>query len=93
MAVKITFQVITGPDAKKAELLGDFTNWNERPIRMKKVMNGLFEVKVKFKKPNRYKYKFMIDGEWKEDLSDGSPSNGTDPNPFGTRNYYIDVSF
>lgn len=93
MGVKITFQVKTPLLSKKAELLGDFTNWQERPVKMKKVMDGLFEVKVRFKNPNTYQYKFRIDNEWKEDLNDGSPSNGTVPNPFGSRNYFIDVIF
>lgn len=93
MSVKITFQVRTSLSAKTAELLGDFTNWQERPIKMKKVMDGLFEVKVRFKEPNTHQYKFRIDDQWKENLNDGSPSNGTVPNPFGTRNYFIDVVF
>lgn len=56
-------------------------------------MDGLFEVKVRFKEPNTHQYKFRIDDQWKENLNDGSPSNGTVPNPFGTRNYFIDVMF
>jgi len=93
MSVKITFQVRTRPEAREAELLGDFTNWQEKPIAMKKVMNGLFEAVVKFRQPDSHKYKFRVDGEWKEEMSDGSPANGTVPNPFGTHNYYLDVIF
>jgi 1,4-alpha-glucan branching enzyme len=92
MSVRITFQVRTVPTAGSAELLGDFTNWQERPIRMKKVMEGLFEISVKFRQANTHVYKFRVDGEWKEELDDGSPANGTVPNPFGTRNYSIDIS-
>lgn len=93
MSAKITFQVKTHISSKMAELLGSFTNWQERPIKMKKVMSGLFEVRVKFKEPGSFEYKFRVDDEWKEDLNDGSPSDGTVPNPFGTRNYFIDVIF
>lgn len=89
--IKITFQVKSDKEARSAELLGDFTNWEEKPIKMKKIIPGLFKVKVKFREYKTYHYRFKIDGKWKEDMNDGLPSDGTVPNPFGKRNYYIEI--
>jgi hypothetical protein len=58
---------------------------------MKKIHSGLFEIAVKFKEYRTYYYKYKIDGKWKEDMDDGFPADGTVPNPFGSRNYYIDI--
>jgi hypothetical protein len=33
MVVKVTFQVKADKSAKQADLLGDFTNWEENPIK------------------------------------------------------------
>ncbi len=91
MAIKITFQVKTEKDANIAELLGDFTNWEDKPIKMKKIIPGLFEISVKFRENKVYHYKYKVDKKWKEEMDDGSPADGTVPNPFGTRDYFIDI--
>lgn len=91
MAIKIKFQVKADKNAKSAAILGDFTNWEENPIEMKKIHPGLFEVNVKLKEYRIYHYKFKIDDKWKEIMEDDLLADGTVPNPFGSRNYYIDT--
>lgn len=91
MRVKLTFRVRTPVQAETAELLGDFTNWQERPISMKKVRDGLFQVKVRLAAPHRYQYRFKVDDKWKETLDDGAPATGTVPTPYNSRNYFIDL--
>ena len=59
-------------------LAGNFTNWSDAPIRMHRE-GGSWQTKVLLA-PGRYSYKFLVDGDWKDD-----PRAAEDcPNPFGT---------
>jgi len=57
---------IEAPGAKQVMLLGDFNNWDPEAHPMKDTGNGVWEKKMKLA-PNQYEYKFLVDGEWKED--------------------------
>jgi 1,4-alpha-glucan branching enzyme len=77
---KITFALETS-DAKKVILMGDFNNWNPKKHPMKKDGNGMW-TKTVMLFPGEYEYKFLVDGEWKED-----PQNDQKClNRFGTLN-------
>ena len=62
---KITFAFETS-DAKKVILMGDFNNWSPKKHLMKKNENGIW-TKIVMLLPGKYEYKFLVDGEWKED--------------------------
>jgi 1,4-alpha-glucan branching enzyme len=82
---RVTFS-LTSPDAKEVILMGDFNQWNPKAHPMKKNKNGVWE-KVTFLFPGTYEYRFMVDGQWKND-----PENlQTRTNQFGTENNLIDV--
>lgn len=68
-------------DAKEVILMGDFNNWNPKKHPMKKDDNGKW-TKAVILPPGQYEYKFLVDGQWKED-----PQNDRIcPNNFGSYN-------
>ncbi len=83
---RVTFS-LKSSDAKEVILMGDFNQWNPKKHPMKKNKNGVWE-KVTFLFPGTYEYRFMVDGQWKNDPS----NNQTRVNRFGTKNNFIVVS-
>lgn len=69
------------PEAAKVELAGDFTGWKEAPVVLKKQKSGLWKTAVSLA-PGRYQYRFLVDGEWRDDPS--CPLRQA--NEFGTEN-------
>jgi 1,4-alpha-glucan branching enzyme len=83
---KITFS-IEAPQAKEVYLVGDFNNWDPVTHPMKKDVNGVWKKSVMLA-PSQYEYKFLLDGDWKED-----PQNDQFcPNCFGTVNSVVNLS-
>jgi 1,4-alpha-glucan branching enzyme len=77
---KITFSFET-PVAKEVILVGDFNNWNPKKHPMKRDDNGKW-TKAVILPPGQYEYKFLVDGQWKQD-----PQNERIcPNEFGSYN-------
>ena len=64
---KVTFS-LTAPEAMSVLLAGDFTNWQEAPVVLKKLKSGLWKTTVSLA-PGRYQYRFLVDGEWRDDSS------------------------
>jgi len=84
---KVTFQ-IHAPGARQVFLAGDFTQWEAEAKRMtrKRGESGVFSASVNLS-PGTYEYKFIVDGEWKED-----PARPCRANSFGTNNSVITVA-
>ncbi len=80
-------------DGKQVFLAGDFNDWSPDKTPMGRVRGG-WSVGLDLS-PGRYEYKFVVDGEWKFAplgvLVDTS-SECCLLNPFGTYNWYVDVS-
>jgi chromosome partitioning protein len=56
------------PDVNSLKLVGDFNNWTpDASADLQKNPNGLW-TKIVSLSPGRYHYKYIVDGEWKEDL-------------------------
>ena len=84
--VKATFSIHIA-DAKEVYIAGTFNNWNPKKHLMHQIANGIWEKTVTVP-PGIYEYKFLVDGQWKED-----PKNELIClNCFGTRNSVIDLS-
>jgi hypothetical protein len=83
---EITFS-LHEPAAREVYLVGDFNYWKIDPSnRLKRVEDGQWIKRVNLK-PGRYHYKFVIDGEWRED-----PNNlNKEENNFGGFNSLIEV--
>jgi 1,4-alpha-glucan branching enzyme len=62
---KETFRV-AADGAQHVQLVGDFTNWQERPIPMIKGIDGYWRATV-IVPMGRHQYLFMVDGNLRED--------------------------
>jgi len=82
---KVTFSM-NSSNAEEIILMGDFNNWNSKKHPMHKGKNGMW-VKTVIIPPGKYEYKFLVDGQWKEDPK----NNQTCLNCFGTQNSVLDL--
>lgn len=83
---KETFQLIE-PDATEVFLVGDFTDWEEDPIMLKRQNDGLWKTTVELE-PGQHEYRFLVDGEWRND----SRCPLRKANPFGGENCVRNVA-
>jgi 5'-AMP-activated protein kinase regulatory beta subunit len=75
---------IEAPEAESVFLVGDFNGWNEKKHPMKQNGNGTWRKTIMIG-PGTYEYKFLVDGNWKNDPNNANASN----NNFGTQNNWI----
>jgi chromosome partitioning protein len=72
--------VIDAPTAKDIHVVGDFNDWEvSDESRLARRENGYWEKLVKLQ-PGRYRYKFVVDGEWTLDAR----NHQCEKNEFGT---------
>jgi 1,4-alpha-glucan branching enzyme len=69
------------PNAQNVALAGDFTDWEDNAIPMKKQKNGSWKATVSLE-PGTYEYRFLVDGQWQDDMD--CPDRR--PNAFGAEN-------
>ncbi|MBN2373935.1 glycogen-binding domain-containing protein [bacterium] len=74
------------PNAEQVLLVGDFNNWSLDTRCIKKRESGEWSVSMTLK-PGTYDYRFIVDGQWREDPKCGERV----PNPFGGFNDRIVV--
>ncbi|HUV76541.1 MAG TPA: glycogen-binding domain-containing protein [Desulfobacterales bacterium] len=74
-------------EAKKVVLMGNFNDWSLKKHPMQRDENGMWNKTVMLS-PGKYEYKFLVDGQWRED-----PLNDRlCPNCFGTQNSVLDLT-
>ena len=79
LSKEVTF-AIDAPDAKDIYIVGDFNHWKiDEGSRLSRTSDGKWEKRVGLSS-GKYKYKFVIDGEWVLD----SRNSERIPNAFGT---------
>jgi 1,4-alpha-glucan branching enzyme len=78
---------INAPSATSVLLAGDFTQWQKKPMSMQKDKGGVWSAIVNLG-PGKHKYRFIVDGEWRDDPECTSRV----PNPFGGHDMVRDVS-
>ena len=83
---KETFQLIE-PDATEVFLVGDFTDWEDDPIILKRQKDGIWKTTVDLE-PGQHEYRFLVDGEWRDD----SRCALHKANPFGSQNCVRNVA-
>ena len=71
---------ITAPDAASVLLVGDFTQWQETPIPLKKGSGGVWHTAVTLP-PGTHHYRFIVDGQWCDDPQCSLHT----PNPYGSQ--------
>ncbi|MEW6158606.1 MAG: isoamylase early set domain-containing protein [Verrucomicrobiota bacterium] len=77
----------TAPTALRVQLVGDFTQWQEQPVEMQNQGDGIWRAVIDLP-PGIYHYRFLVDGEWRDDPECALRV----PNPFGTENAVREVS-
>jgi len=82
--VRFTFRPASDVPLKRAEVAGDFSDW--QPIRMRKQKDGFF-VSVVPLSAGTYEYKFILDGQWAVDPD----NNAWALNSYGTLNSIVRV--
>ncbi len=80
-----TFTLVV-PQANHVELVGDFTDWEQHPIPLKKQTNGVWKA-TKSLPPGTYEYRFLVDGKWHDDET----CTLRRPNSFGGENCVREV--
>jgi chromosome partitioning protein len=78
---------IAAPNAREIYLVGDFNHWKiNDSSRLSRLEDGRWEKKLGLA-PGRYKYKFVVDGEWLLD----SENSAREQNSFGTFDSIINL--
>lgn len=78
---EVVFQILA-PEAKEVYLAGDFNNWSlNEDSKLQKREEGVWFKRLSLNS-GRYRYRFVIDGNWQRDLQNPN----TEPNPFGGLN-------
>lgn len=80
MKKKQTFS-FTAPTAMSVQLVGNFTNWQQRPINLQKSPNGVWHATVELEQGEHH-YRFLVDGQWRDDPECAMHV----PNSFGSEN-------
>ena len=62
-------------------LAGNFTNWDQAPVSLRKSKDGLWQTTLSLA-PGNYEYRLLVDGQWQDDPQ--CPARVA--NPFGTQN-------
>ncbi len=63
---KVTF-VVPEKEANAVSLVGDWNSWNTEVEPLKKLKNGTFKGTVDLKKDQSYEFRYLVDGQWKND--------------------------
>jgi len=83
---EITFS-LSAPEAKKVYLAGDFNNWKLDNSSCMDQDRGIWKKRINLAS-GRYRYRFVIDGNWTEDTN--NPAR--EINPYGSADSLIEVT-
>ena len=74
------------PCAENVTVVGDFTDWEQHPIALKKQKDGTWKATVPLD-PGLHEYRFLVDGQWRDDAECAQRKM----NAFGAENCLRDV--
>ena len=77
----------SAPSAMSVQLVGDFTDWQNKPVNLHKDTDGVWRGHLNLQ-PGTYHYRFLVDGQWRDDPE----CTLRVPNPFGTENMIRQVT-
>ena len=60
---KVTFELTpeTVGTAEDVKIAGDFSNWTEEPVAMKKQKNGVFKATLDLETGKEYQFRYLVD--------------------------------
>lgn len=83
---KVTFSLPSDTGADKAEVVGDFTDW--QPTPMEQLKNGGFKVVLELSQGSDYQFRYLLNGsEWINEQE----ADKFVPNPYLGENSVITV--
>jgi hypothetical protein len=82
---EIVFALQVG-QAQEVQLVGNFTDWQKNPIKLRQATDGSWRTKV-ILPAGRHLYRYLVDGQWHDDPAHGERV----PNVFGSSDLVIDV--
>jgi 1,4-alpha-glucan branching enzyme len=74
------------PTAMSVQLVGDFTEWQQKPINMQKGTDGIWHASMELQ-PGKHHYRFLVDGRWRDDPECALRV----PNPYGSEDSVREV--
>ena len=77
---KVTF-TLEAPDAETVVLQGDFSDWEQQPVSLKRLKSGQWKATVALDEGS-YEYRYIVDGKWVDDPQCHLRVH----NPFGSHN-------
>lgn len=77
----------TAPTARSVQLVGDFTQWQQKPINMQKGADGIWRTTVELSR-GAHHYRFLVDGQWRDD----PVCIMRTPNPYGSQDAVREVA-
>jgi len=69
------------PTAEIVMLVGEFTNWEQNPVTLKKGRDGTWKAMIDLEQ-GEHEYRFIVDGQWQDD----EQCTERRPNGFGQQN-------
>jgi 1,4-alpha-glucan branching enzyme len=72
---------LAAPEARSVVVTGSFCDWSSTGHPLKHAGNGVWTANLGLP-PGRYEYRFVVDGEWRDDPG----CTERVPNPFGSTN-------
>ncbi|MCP4424749.1 MAG: glycoside hydrolase [Chloroflexi bacterium] len=83
---RVTFKLPAEVETETAVLCGDFTNWDEKP--MKQLKDGSFSVTLSMPAPQTYRFRYLLDdGRWENDWE----ADAYEPNEHGSDDSILTV--
>lgn len=84
---KVTFSIPEEWAEKDVKLVGDFNEWDKKADSLEK-KNDKWEITMRLKPENKYRFKYLLDGEvWEND----DAADEYVPNDFGTQDSVVEV--
>jgi 1,4-alpha-glucan branching enzyme len=78
--VTFSFPAAAAPEAKKVALVGDFNNWDQEAMPLKKTPEGSWETVVSLQTGREYSFRYLVDdARWENDWNADKYS----PSPYG----------
>ncbi|MBZ0301190.1 MAG: isoamylase early set domain-containing protein [Anaerolineae bacterium] len=83
---KVTFSLSPDKGADKADVVGDFTDWQPSP--MEQLKNGSFKVVLELPQGNEYQFRYLLNGsEWINETE----ADHFVPNPYSGENSVVTI--
>ena len=85
---RVTFKLPSQVEADSAALLGEFNDWNDSAVLMRKLKNGDFSATLSLEAGKSYRFRYLLDGSrWENDWA----PDGYVANDFGTDDSIVAV--